>query len=48
LRPVDRFYLHVLGMIHECAGDGFNQFIHRLPGSGVPGETADAQIQEGA
>src|SRR5258708_2650197 len=44
LRPVDRLHPHFLGMVHECPGDGFNQFLHRVPGDGAPGEAGDAQI----
>jgi hypothetical protein len=44
LRPVDRLHLHVLGMINEGSGNGFDQFLHRVPGIGAPGETGDTQI----
>ena len=28
LRPFDRFYLDVLGMVHEGSSDGFDQLLH--------------------
>src|SRR5260370_17084638 len=31
LRPLDGLYLHVLGMVHEGPGDGFNQLLHQAP-----------------
>ncbi len=47
LRPLDGLYLHVLGMINEGSGNGFDQFLHRVPGIGASGETGDAQISGG-
>src|SRR5205809_617109 len=43
LRPVDRLHLYILGMIHESPGNGFDQFLHKIPGDGAPGEAEDAQ-----
>jgi hypothetical protein len=44
LRSFDGLHLHVLRMVHEGPRDGFDQFLHRVPGNAAPGEAGRRAI----
>ena len=46
LRPFDGLHLHVLGMIHEGSGDGFDQILHRVPGIRAPTRSGRANFRK--